>query len=507
MSLPPIITAMLRPQFYPHEVSQPIQLLQTHISFVLLTGTYAYKVKKAVNFGFLDFSTLDLRYHFCHEEVRLNSRLAPDLYIGVVGITEEGVLEDDIAEIPEQIVEYAVKMYQFDQENLAINLFNRGAFTADHAIQIGKQLAEFHRTAQTNDYIASFGTAQALKAVADENYRHTAKYVGIAQTEEQLSATQSYTDRIFAEEHLFSDRLKQGKIRECHGDVHLKNICIFQNKVQIFDCIEFNEPFRNTDTLYDAAFLVMDLQFRGRYDLANIFLNTYLEQTNDYAGLILLPLFCSMRAYIRAKVTSFLLDDPNIEPTEKEQACIEAQKYYHLAWQYTQTQQGRIIMMSGVSGSGKTTTAKKLAIALNAIVIRSDVIRKHLAGIDLLTRGSDAIYTPEMTQKTYQHMAELAVLLAKAGLTVIVDAKYDRYSLRQELIDRANREQIPLSIVFCQAEIHELRSRLQQRAQQNLDVADATEALLDKQLAEFEDFTLSERQLILPELEMQAILS
>jgi hypothetical protein len=201
MSLPPIISAMLQPQFYPHEVKEPIQLIQTHISFVLLTGTYAYKVKKAVNFGFLDFSTLDLRHHFCHEEVRLNARLAPDLYIGVVGIKEDGVLEADIAEISDQIVEYAVKMYQFDQENLAINLFNRGAFTADHAIQIGKQLAEFHRTAQTNDYIASFGTAQALKAVADENYRHTAKYVGIAQTMEQLSATKDYTDRLFAQEH------------------------------------------------------------------------------------------------------------------------------------------------------------------------------------------------------------------------------------------------------------------------------------------------------------------
>jgi len=507
MSLPPIISAMLQPQFYPHEVKEPIQLIQTHISFVLLTGTYAYKVKKAVNFGFLDFSTLDLRHHFCHEEVRLNARLAPDLYIGVVGIKEDGMLEADIAEISDQIVEYAVKMYQFDQENLAINLFNRGAFTADHAIQIGKQLAEFHRTAQTNDYIASFGTAQALKAVADENYRHTAKYVGIAQTMEQLSATKDYTDRLFAQEHLFSDRLQQGKIRECHGDVHLKNICIFQNKVQIFDCIEFNEPFRNTDTLYDAAFLVMDLQFRGRYDLANIFLNTYLEQTNDYTGLTLLPLFCSMRAYIRAKVTSFLLDDPNIEPAVKEQARAEAEKYYRLAWQYTQTKQGKIIMMSGVSGSGKSTTAKELAIALDGIAIRSDVIRKHLAGIDVLTRGSETIYSPAMTQKTYQRLTELAILLAKTGLTVIVDAKYDRQAFRQALIDTAKSQHIPINIVFCQAELQELRSRLRQRAQQNLDVSDATEALLERQLAEFEDFTPSERQLILPELEMKAILS
>ncbi len=507
MSLPPIISAMLQPQFYPHEVSQPIQLLQTHISFVLLTGDYAYKVKKAVNFGFLDFSTLDLRYHFCHEEVRLNSRLAPDLYIGVVGICEDGVLDHDSAEIPEQVVEYAVKMRQFDQDHLALNLFNRGAFTADHAVEIAKELARFHRTALTNDYITSFGTAQALKAVADENYHHTEKYVGIAQTIDQITATKEYTDRIFAQEHLFSDRLKQGKIRECHGDVHLKNICIFENRMQIFDCIEFNEPFRNTDTLYDAAFLLMDLQFRGRNDLANIFLNTYLEQTNDYEGLPLLPLFCSMRAYIRAKVTSFLLDDANVEPSVKQEARFEAEKYYHLAYQYTQVKQGKIFMMSGVSGSGKSTIAKKLAIALNGITIRSDVIRKHLAGIDLLTRGSDAIYTTEMTQTTYQRMTELAILLAKTGLTVIVDAKYDRHHLRQALIETANAQQIPVKIVFCQAEIEELRSRLQQRTQQNLDVADATPALLDKQLAEFEPLTASEQELILSASEMQAILS
>ncbi|MFN3927545.1 MAG: AAA family ATPase [Pseudanabaenaceae cyanobacterium] len=493
MSLPSLIRAMCQPKFYHHPVSEPIQVVQTHISFVILTGQYAYKIKKAVNFGFLDFSTLDLRFHFCHEEVRLNSRLAPDLYIGVVGITEDKILENDLDIYTEQIVEYAVKMYQFDQTQLAVNLFNNGQFLPEYAEAIGKRLAHFHLTAMTNDYIASFGTAQALKAVADDNYVHTAKYVGIAQTQVQLEQTRAYTDQIFnSKAELFSERIQQGKIRECHGDVHLQNICIYNNKIQIFDCIEFNEPFRNTDILYDAAFLVMDLQFRGRADLANIFLNTYLEITNDYAGVQLLPLFCSLRAYVRAKVTSFLLDDPNINDTQKQSALATAQKYYHLAWQYTRSQQGRIFLMSGVSGSGKSTQAKVLAQEYNGIIIRSDALRKHLAGIPLTEKGSPAIYTPAMTAQVYQQLLELGLCLAQAGQTVILDAKYDRASLRTAVISACNTKQIPVQIIYCSAPYPVLRDRLIQRQQANRDITDATVDLLDQQLAQFEEFTPEE---------------
>jgi aminoglycoside phosphotransferase family enzyme/predicted kinase len=497
MSLPPIIEQMLLPEFYEHPVTEPIQLLQTHISFVLLTGDFAYKVKKPMNFGFLDFSTLEKRKYFCEEELRLNRRLASDLYLSVLPIIEtDGKYHFDKTGTGTPL-EYAIAMPEFSQEDLLIEMFASGRLTSDHVKQIGEQLAVFHQNALTNEHINSFGTMEAVRAVANDNYASTEKYVGLAQTEEQLAQTRAYTDKFFAENAtLFSDRIAQGKVRECHGDVHLKNICLYQDQIQIFDCIEFNEPFRNSDVMYDAAFLLMDLQFRGRRDLANIFLNTYLERTGDYEGLLLLPLHSSMRAYIRAKVTSFLLDDPNIPADVKAIAQTEASAYYKLAWEYTQPKQGKLIIMSGVSGSGKSTTAKAIASEQDAIYLRSDAIRKQIAGIDLMERGSDAIYTPEMTAKTYTRLAELGALLAGKGFTVILDAKYDRISLRSQAINAAKNQNIPVEIIYCTAPLEVLEQRLRERSAANNDIADATVELLAIQQAAFEDFTADELQLL-----------
>jgi aminoglycoside phosphotransferase family enzyme/predicted kinase len=497
MSLPALIQAMCQPQFYDHPVADSIKVLQTHISFVILTGDYAYKVKKAVNFGFLDFSTLNKRRHFCYEEIRLNRRLAPDLYLGVVGITARGIIGLDEDTPPDQVLEYAVKMRQFDQQQLGSNLFDRGEFLPEYAQMLGKQVAEFHQRAMTNEYISQFGTASAMQKVAQDNYHHTLKYVGIAQTQSQLEETKAYTDRIFQEKaHIWLDRVAQGKIRECHGDIHLQNICLYQGKIQIFDCIEFNEPFRNTDTLYDASFLVMDLQFRGRWDLANIFLNSYLEFSNDYSGVELLALFCSMRAYIRAKVTSFLLDDATIPPAQRQSAQQTAQQYYRLAWQYTQPTQGQIWMACGVSGSGKSTLARQLAPLHNAIIIRSDAIRKHLAGIDLMERGDQSIYSPAMTQQVYAQLQHLGISLAQAGYTVILDAKYDRLEWRTPLITTAQRMGIPIQILFCTAPTEVLVQRLLDRASANNDITDATVDLLAQQQQNFQPLTETEIPLI-----------
>lgn len=503
MSLPSLIQAMCRPEFYDHPVSGSIEVLQTHISFVILTGEFAYKVKKAVNFGFLDFSSLEKRHYFCGEEIRLNRRLAPDLYLNVVAITAKGIVHTDLSpdqsqdQQQGQIVEYAVKMRQFDQQQLGLNLFDRGEFLPEYAQALGKQLAEFHQQALTSPYITEFGTASALQAVANDNYHHTLKYVGIAQTPSQLQETQAYTDRVFKEKaELWLDRLAQGKIKECHGDIHLQNICFFNQKIQIFDCIEFNEPFRNTDTLYDAAFLVMDLEFRGRPDLANIFLNSYLECSNDYSGIELLALFCSMRAYIRAKVTSFLLDDPSIPASKRQSAQELASQYYQLAWQYTQPTQGQIWMMCGLSGSGKSTRARQLAPLHKAIVIRSDAIRKHLAGIDLLSRGDQSIYSPVMTQAVYGQLQTLGISLAQAGYTVILDAKYDRLEWRTPLITTAQSLGIPIQIIYCTAPHPVLAQRLIDRATANQDIADATVDLLAEQEKNFDPLTTAEQLLL-----------
>jgi uncharacterized protein len=495
-SLPSLIQQMLQANFYDHEVIGDVQLIQTHISFVLLTGKFAYKLKKPVNFGFLDFSTLEQRQFFCHEELRLNRRLAPDLYLEVLPIYQ--TKSDYSLTKKGEIAEYAVKMRQFEQSNLLINLFEAGMITEAQIIDIGKQLAKFHSTAATNEHISSFGSAEAVRLVAEDNYQSTSKYIGIAQTQSQYEETRAYTEKFFAaNSKLFSDRQKQGKIKECHGDLHLKNICLYEGKVQIFDCIEFNEPFRNSDVVYDASFLAMDLEFRGRPDLANLFLNTYIEQSGDYGALLLMPLYLSMRAYIRAKVTSFLLDDPNIPADVKESAKTEAAAYYHQAWKYTQPKHGSIVMMSGLSGSGKSTIARTLAQKIDGIQIRSDAIRKHLAGIELSDRGNSEIYSQEMTDKTYTTMIEYGVRLAKAGFTVILDAKFDRVSLREQAfyyaIDQFKWDEvIPLKILYCRADTETITQRLLDRAANNNDIADATVDLIPSQQASFEPFSTDE---------------
>ena len=480
-TLPPLIQQMLEPSFYPHAVDEaPIRLLQTHVSYVLLTGDYAYKLKKPVNFGFLDYSTLEKRHHFCQEEIRLNQRAAAAVYVGVVPITQTGEKFQIGGE--GEVVEYAVQMRQFPQDALLTSLFEQGQLTESLLVDLAGAIATFHQKAVTNDYIRSFGEVAQIRQSIDENYEQTVSYIGGPQTQQQFDETQQYTDRFFAEqEPLFQQRIQQDKIRECHGDLHLRNICLWDGNLLLFDCIEFNEPFRFVDVMFDIAYIIMDLEARQRRDLSTLFLNAYVEQTGDWEGLQVLPLYVSRQSYVRAKVTSFLLNDPGIPAAEKEAIAETAALYYRLAWEVTRPQQGQIFLMSGLSGSGKTTTARHLAGQTGAIQIRSDAVRKHLAGIPLQQRGSDEIYTPEMTEKTYSRLLELGLTLAAAGYSVILDAKYDRQSFRQTAIAQAQAQQIPLRILHCTAPEEILRDRLNARTG---DIADATAQILSQQYLE-----------------------
>jgi uncharacterized protein len=497
-NLPELIQHMLLPEFYPHSVTMPIQLMQTHASWVLLTGDFAYKLKKSVNFGFLDYSTLANRQHFCTEEIRLNQRGASELYLAVFPIVKQGnqyrlgSTGDEVD--AQEIVDYAVKMVQFPQSALLSNMFESGQITISDLEEMGRVVAQFHANAQTNAYISSFGTIAKIRQSIDNNYLQTEKYIGRSQTQQQYTETKAYTDRFLLEHHqLFLDRVAGGFIRECHGDLHLRNICRWQHKILLFDCIEFNEPFRFVDTMYDVAFAVMDLEARGRKDLANRFLNIYAEQTGDWAGLQVLPLYLSRQAYVRAKVTSFLLDDPGIASADRAVAAQTAGDYYRQAWAYTRPKQGRIIVLSGLSGSGKSTVGKQIAGSIGGIQLRSDAVRKHLAGIPLLSKGDSSIYTPEMTAQTYQQVLSLAEKLIIQGFTVILDAKYDRQSLRGDVIDLAHRLGIQLDIIHCTAPEQVLIDRLTQRSG---DIADATVDLLASQQAAWEDFNPIEQQYV-----------
>lgn len=489
-TLPPIVEALLDPALYDHPVKGSIELIQTHVSYVFLTGDYVYKLKKPVNFGFLDYSTLEKRKFYCEEELRLNKRGAAELYLGILPITQDGdrfVLGGD-----GEPVDYVVKMEQFPQETLLSAMYDRGELTEQHLIDLAKVLAAFHKSAPTNDYILSFGEVSQVRQAIDENYDQTVAYIGVAQTQEQFDQTKAYTDKLFAEsEALFKERIEHRFIRECHGDVHLRNICFWNNKILLFDCIEFNEPFRFVDTMFDIAYIIMDFDARNCPDLSNLFLNAYLEQSGDWEGLQVLPLYNSRQSYVRAKVTSFLLSDPSVPEAIKEESKETANRYYRLSWEYTKPKQGKIILMSGLSGSGKSTLASKLARESGAIQIRSDAVRKHLGGVALDEKGDQSLYSSEMTEKTYDRLLALGTTLASQGYTVILDAKYDRQALRAPVIEQAQAAGIAIEILYCEASEEVLRDRI---AQRQGDISDADLDVLAKQ--SFEAFTETEKPLV-----------
>ncbi|MBF2065034.1 MAG: AAA family ATPase [Calothrix sp. C42_A2020_038] len=491
-SLPSLIQQMLLPGFYPHPCKENIELIQTHCSYVLLTGDYVYKLKKPVNFGFLNYSTLELRHKFCHEELRLNKRGAAELYLEVLPISQFG--ENYKLDDTTSIIEYTLKMRQFPDEGLFSTMFESGKITESHIEDLGRVVALYHSKSETNDYISSFGSVAQVREAFDQNYEQTIKYIGGPQTQQQFDETKQYTDKFFEQRsQLFQSRVDNKFIRECHGDLHARNICLWHDQILLFDCIEFNEPFRFVDVMYDVAFTVMDLEARGRKDLANVFLNTYSEQTGDWEGLQVLPLYLSRQAYVRAKVTSFLLDDPGVPATVKEESAKTAAAYYTQAWEYTKPRQGRLILMSGVSGSGKSTTARYLAKQIGAIHLRSDAVRKHLGGVPLYERGGSNLYTEEMTAKTYARLLELGIILATQGFSVILDAKYDRVKLRSDAISKAIANQLPIQIIQCTAPVEVLSERLSNRSG---DIADATVDLLSSQLQASEAFTTNEKTYI-----------
>jgi hypothetical protein len=425
--------------------------------------------------------------------LRLNHRLSPALYLDVLPLVETAGHYAFTTDETGTVVDYTLKMRQFDQATLFSHLFQAGQLTATQLRSLASLLAIFHAEAATDDEIRANGSVAAIRTVETNNYTLSEPFIGRTQTQAQYDETRAFTTQ-FLTQHAdwFLRRQAQDKIRDCHGDLHLNNVCLYQDQIQIFDCIEFNDAFRHIDVIYDMAFMVMDLAFQGRHDLANIFLNTYLEETGDYEGAAVLPLYLSMRAYIRGNVNSLALDDPAIATTEKSKFQEQAQAYYHLAWRYTHRSLGYLILMSGISGSGKSTVAKQLAPQIQAIHLRSDAIRKHLAGLPIHQRGANSLYTTEMTQATYARLLELGILLACQGWPVILDAKYDRVALRTAAINAAQDANLSIQIVECVAPPEVLRERLQSRTG---DITDATVNLLEAQVNAAEPLNVEEQMI------------
>ncbi len=326
-----LIRELLRPDIYP-EPTKNVELLQTHISFIFLGDGYVYKVMKPVDFGFLDFTTLEKREYYCNQEVKLNRRLSPDTYLKVVNITDEG--ERLAIDGKGSVVEYAVKMKRIPLDKLMLTLLKKGDVTKAMIGSVARKLAKFHESAENSPEIDRFGTVEIIKKNTDENFEQTEKYIGKSISQEQYESIKGYTDSFYERnEGLFEKRIAERRIRDCHGDLHTEHICL-TDPIIIFDCIEFNERFRYSDVAADIAFLAMDLDYHGQEDLSEVLMEAYVRHSGDQEVDRLLGFYKTYRAYVRGKVISFRLDDPNISQEDKEKASRSAAKYFDLAERY-----------------------------------------------------------------------------------------------------------------------------------------------------------------------------
>jgi len=475
-----LIQALLNPAAYPHPVAK-IELIETHISWVLLTGRFAYKIKKNIQFDFLDFSTLEKRHFYCKEELRFNSRFAPDLYLDVVPIT--GSPQAPVMNGSGEIIEYAVRMKQFDGSQLLSRIADRGHLNSDMIDQLAELTASFHQNAVADTGNDRFGTPQEIHHWYQGNVTNIQPLIHHEKLLKQIAGLAQWGDQaILKYAGLMELRKKNGFIRECHGDLHLGNIALINHQVTPFDGIEFNPGLYWIDVISEIAFVVMDLQQRGLDQLAYRFLNHYLSKNGDYAGITLLPYYLAYRALVRCKVALL-----RWQQHQSQQDLHEAESYADLAEKYSKPAAPRLLITHGYSGSGKSTLSTRLAEHLGMIHLRSDVERKHL--IDIPRQNTDqeeevnqGVYTAANVQLVYLRLVELASSILEAGFTVLIDAAFLQASQRSLFSELATEKQVDFLILdFCAPE-QELKRRISERQQSGNDASEATLAVLEHQL-------------------------
>ena len=489
-----LVGALQDPSRYPHPATA-IEVLETHISFVVLAGEFAYKLKKPVDLGFLDFRTLAARRHFCEEELRLNRRTAPGLYLEVLpiaGRTDAPVLGGDGSPI-----EYALKMRRFSQQFLLDRMARERTLTPAHIDQLAAVVAAFHARVERADGASPFGTAPQVLAPALQNFDQVAALAGTARTLEDLAALRAWT----VEEHerrieAIERRRLEGFVRECHGDLHLGNIALIEGMPVPFDCIEFDAQLRWTDVIGEIAFLVMDLLDHGLPTLSWRSLDAYLQATGDYAGVELLRFFLVYRAMVRAKIA--LIRDRQAHTSDADCTGPKSafRAYLDLALGLSRSARPAIVLMHGLSGSGKTTIAQPLLETLGAIRVRSDVERKRLHGLAPAARTGAAVesglYAPAVSAETYRRLATLATGMVRAGWPVLVDATFLRRADRESFRALAGCESVPFMIVSCQAPEATLRARVMAREREARDASEAGLAVLERQLSAQEPLAADE---------------
>jgi uncharacterized protein len=486
-----VIQAMLSPETYP-EPPQTIAHVQTHISHIFLTGGLVYKIKKPVDFGFLDFTTLAKRRYYCQQEVRLNRRLTRGLYLGVVKITADH--GKPVIKGKGPVLEYAVLMREMPQERMMNRLLAAGEVGKKDIRALVRKLVPFYRKAQTGKGVNHFGQIEVIAKNTEENFVQTLAYV------DRLIDSRTYDhiisgtrDFLLREKPLFKRRLQEGRIRDCHGDLHSANICL-DKKIQIYDCIEFNHRFRYSDIACDLAFLAMDLDFHGRPDLSELLIRDFVRLSGDQELFGLLTFYKTYRAYVRAKIHSFTSDNPELSANEKKEEGQLAKRYYHLAFHYIQSiqkdQVPRLVVVFGLMGTGKTFLAKELSKRTGWPLFSSDETRKTLVGISPTSRKWESfgkgIYTGTISRKTYQKMRAEAEKRLTQGQSVILDGSYKRQAERLVLLGLANRTGARIRFLECRAPLNTIRRRLDQRGRDAQAVSDGRWDLFKQQRHDFD---------------------
>lgn len=475
-----LIMAMLEPSFYPRRTSE-VDHLETHISHLFFVDDLVYKIKKAVRFPFLDYSTLARRKFLCQEELRLNRRLAPSVYLGVLPISHENgswQLGNDVRPI-----EYTVVMRRLPERRMLHFLLGHNQATTQMMRALAEVVVPFHAQAATGEKINSAGSSAAIRNLWEENLADMEPFLGRLFDLDTFAALRDFGS-CFISKHqdLLARRVIEGRIREVHGDLHCEHICFAPEGIQIFDCLEFSPRLRYCDVASDVAFFVMDMESRGATELAREFLNRYQELADDYGLSWLLPFYKCLRALVRAKVETLRTGGVSAL------ACRYVDYACRVRWEAAQP---FLVLISGLTGTGKSTLARELSRRMGVPVINSDATRKALAGSlergDRLPYGK-GIYSDSMTQRTYAKMVEEAEKLILQRKGAILDATFHRRMHREAILSLAAKHGTPLAVIHCHSEARVVQERLTRRAEEGQDLSDGRWEIHLQQKVAFEPF-------------------
>ena len=491
-----LIAGLSQPAAYDHPVDG-IRTAETHISVVILTGPFAYKIKKPVDLGFLDFTTLERRKFFCDEELRLNKRLAEDLYVDVVKIAGDPAAPRING--AGRILDYAVKMRQFDPAAQLDVVIDNDGLNRAHVERFAIEIADFHAAAAVASVQDDYARQEVLVGRMLENFERSRPCADDDRISAKLKGIETWSHRSLQRNAVrFAERKRDGFVRECHGDLHLANLLLMDDRIKAFDCLEFNAQLRWIDVMSEIAFTVMDLEYHGRPDLGAVFLNRYLERSGDYQGVDLLRHYLCYRAMVRAKVACLRSGQNAESSAEFREAQSEFRAHTDLAAGYAVDRTGGCIVIThGVSGCGKTYVTEQLLATPGIVRIRSDLERKRMAGIDAAVRTGSKLnsdlYSADEISRTYSRLVELSEILVRAGYRVIVDATFlerSHRSMFRQLAQRLDAEFVILNVAASQA-VSE--NRIRQRLDVGNDASEATLEVLHQQLAIREALDSSER--------------